>query len=147
MNRSFAIGLIIGASFVGAVSVGYAKAKGPAASVRGPDDLCTQVAPSGKARVTELARGNNAFLARLEMNPGGKVPKHRDPTEEYIHVLAGGGTLTIDGKAHKIGPGSTVFMPAGAEVHFDGDDTALSAIQVFAGPGPADKYKTWTGCR
>lgn len=93
--------------------------------------------------VTILARGDEAFLARLEMPAGGKVPLHRDATEEYIHVLEGGGTITVDGTAHAIAAGDTVYMPANAEVTFQGGDAPLVAIQVFAGPGPAAKYGGW----
>ena len=102
--------------------------------------------PPGKDDVTVsiLARGEEAFLARLEMPAGGKVPLHRDATEEYIHVLEGGGTITVDGAAHEIAAGDTVYMPANAEVAFQGGDTPLVAIQVFAGPEPAAKYGGWT---
>jgi len=91
-----------------------------------------------------LARGENAFLGKLEMAPGGEVPLHRDPTEEYIHILEGGGTFTIDGQVHAVGPGTTIYMPPDAEVAFKNGDARLVAIQVFAGPGPAAKYEAWT---
>lgn len=96
------------------------------------------------ADVYVLAQGNNAFLARLEMAPGGEVPEHRDATEEYIHILEGGGVFKIDGQAHTVGPGTTIFMPADALVSFKNGDARLVAIQVFAGPGPAVKYEAWT---
>ncbi len=101
--------------------------------------------PPGKpeVHVTILARGEEAFVARLEMPAGGKVPLHRDPTEEYIHVLEGGGTITVDGTPHQISAGDTVYMPANAEVTFAGGDTPLVALQVFAGPEPAAKYGAW----
>lgn len=97
----------------------------------------------GKAEVWLLARGNNAFVGRLDLAPGFKVPTHRDPTEEYIHVLNGGGTITIDGKKHELKPGMTVYMPANAEVSYTNGPAQLVALQVFAGPSPADKYNKW----
>jgi len=78
------------------------------------------------------------------MAAGGEVPEHSDPTEEYIHILAGGGVFTIDGEVHQVGPGSTIYMPPGALVSFKNGDVPLVAIQVFAGPGPAAKYDAWT---
>ncbi len=102
-----------------------------------------RTAPSGKALVRFLARGHNAFLGRLEMEGGSRVPEHRDATEEYIHVLEGSGTLTIEGHAHQLSPGSTVFMPANARVEFQNGPEPMVAIQVFAGPEPAAKYDTW----
>jgi quercetin dioxygenase-like cupin family protein len=116
------------------------------AEVRTSADLCTKIAGSGKARMTELARGGNVFMARLEMDPGAKVPEHRDATEEYIHILQGKGTIYIDGKAHQVAPGTTVFMPANAKVSFENGPESLVGIQVFSGPGPASKYDGWEGC-
>ena len=98
---------------------------------------------NGKAEVWQLARGVNAFVGRLELVAGFKVPQHRDPTEEYIHVLRGSGTLTVDGKAHDLKAGTTVYMPAGAEVSYVNGPERMVALQVFAGPGPADKYSKW----
>ena len=118
----------------------------PTAEVRQPGQLCTKIAKSGKARMTELSRGQNVFMARLEMDPFAKVPEHQDPTEEYIHILQGSGTIFLDGKAHPIGPGTTVYMPAHAKVRFENGPESLIAIQVFSGPDPAQKYEAWKGC-
>ncbi len=103
-----------------------------------------RIAPSGKARVTFLARGLNAFVGLLEMDPGVKVPEHRDSTEEYVHVLEGTGTIVIDGVLYDVQPGTTIYMPANAKVSFQNGDAPLKAIQVFAGPEPAAKYDGWT---
>lgn len=103
-----------------------------------------RLAPNGKARVTILARGREAFVARLEMDPGAAVPEHRDATEEYIHVLEGGGTITIDDVALPLAAGDTVYMPADAKVSFQNGDAPLVGLQVFAGPEPAAKYDAWT---
>ncbi len=102
------------------------------------------IAPNGSASITHLARGRNAYLGKLEMDPGGAVPVHRDPTEEFIHVLQGQGTMTIEGRDYAIVPGTTVYMPAGVEVSYRNGDERLVAIQVFAGPEPAAKYEAWT---
>lgn len=106
-------------------------------------EVVTRWAPSGKARIDIFATGTNAFLARLTMAPGGAVPEHADPTEEYIHVLEGTGTITIDGVSHEVGPGDTVFMPANALVTYQNGDEEMQAFQVFADPGPAKKYDSW----
>jgi quercetin dioxygenase-like cupin family protein len=123
-----------------------AKGKGRAYEVRSPASLCTLVASHGKARVTPLAEGNNAWIGRLEIAPGAAVPEHRDPTEEYIHVVSGSGTMWINDTQHEVGPGSTVFMPANAKVRFANGKASMTAVQVFAGPGPAAKYSSWKGC-
>jgi quercetin dioxygenase-like cupin family protein len=106
------------------------------------------VAPSGKATLTRLAGSEEgasaAFFAILDLDAGGAVPLHRDATEEYIFFLAGAGTITIDGVAHEVRTGSSVFMPAKAEVQFQASGTeAVRVLQVFAGQGPEAKYAGW----
>jgi quercetin dioxygenase-like cupin family protein len=106
-------------------------------------DARSATAPHGKATITHLALGHNAWLGRMRMAPGAAVPIHRDPTEEYIHVLEGGGMMTIDGREYEIGPGTTIFMPANAEVSFQNGEAEMLALQLFAGPDPAKKYDAW----
>lgn len=106
------------------------------------------VAPSGKATVHLLAGAaegtEHAFLAVLDIAPGAGVPQHRDPTEEYIYVLEGGGEITIDGRKHALRAGSAVFMPADAEVSFAAlPEVPTRVVQVFAPRGPESKYDGW----
>lgn len=114
----------------------------PQGTVAHVDDLPVRVAPNG-GQMTELLRGDNAFVAELILPPGGAVPTHRDPTEEYLIVQQGSGTLTLDGVVHEVRPGTVIYMPAGAEVSYTNGPEALIAVQVFAGPGPAEKYASW----
>ncbi len=120
----------------------------PEAPSAGPMVLALQDAlklraPTGTANVQVLAHGQNAWMGRLDMAPGAKVPEHADATEEYLFVLAGQGTVWIDGKASKTRPGSTVYMPSGARVRYENGGEGMLAIQVFAGPAPAAKYAGW----
>lgn len=96
-----------------------------------------------KARAALLAKGYEAYLGTLTIEAGARVPQHRDPTEEFLYVIEGGGTITIDGTSHEIGPETAVFMPADAEVAFQNGDAQTVVVQVFAGPGPASKYEAW----
>ncbi len=106
-------------------------------------DAQTASPPSGKARVTHLARGHNAYVGHLWIAPKAGVPLHRDPTEEYLFVIEGGGVLTMNGKTYDLVKGSAVFMPAGAEVQYVNGDVPTVVLQVFAGPTSADKYRNW----
>lgn len=115
----------------------------PAPSVLPLAEAEVRVAPHGKARITLLARGDNAFVGRLEIEPGAVLPPHRDATEEYVHVLAGTGVVSIEGEESPVGPGTTVFMPAGALVSYRNGPEKAVVIQVFAGPGPSDRYGKW----
>jgi len=100
--------------------------------------------PSKKADVWLLARGEHAFVGKLELAAGGAVPEHRDATEEYLHIVEGSGKLMIDGAAFEVGPGTTIYMPANAKVSYQNGDARLVALQVFAGPAPASKYDSWS---
>jgi len=109
----------------------------------------TRVAPSGKATIHRIAGkeegAQNAFFGVLEIQPGAKVPLHRDATEEYLYLVTGEGKLTIDGKSTAIEAGFGVFMPANAEVTFEATGTeVIRAVQFFAGQGPEAKYDKWT---
>lgn len=106
-----------------------------------------RVAPSKQATVRKLALGRRAFVGMMTMQAGATVPDHVDQDEEFIHVLEGEGQLTIDGKVTPIGPGTTVFMPAGARVSYVNGGKALKALQVFAGPASAAKYDRWTSVK
>jgi quercetin dioxygenase-like cupin family protein len=103
----------------------------------------TQWAPSGKASITSFARGKSAFVGKLWLAAGANVPKHQDPTEETLIVQSGSGHITVDGVVFEVGPGHVIFMPAGATVQFKNGDQPFEAIQVFAGPASADKYRAW----
>ena len=116
----------------------------PPADVRSFEEAPLRRSPPGTATIAMLAEGRNAFIGRLEMEPGAEVPEHQDEDEEYVVVLQGYGTITIDGEEHAVGPGSTIFMPAGSTVSYRNGDERLVAIQVFAGVGSAAKYERWT---
>ncbi len=123
-------------------------ASGPAipraAAVTPAAQQVSRKSPNGKAQITSLATGDNAFVGILSMEAGAEVPAHRDETEEYIYVLEGDGTITIDGTEHAVAPGTMIFMPANAEVSFKSGEKPLKAVQVFAGPDPAKKYDAWS---
>jgi len=149
MNRSltflpavFGLGLLVGRGLPA-----VADAPAPPAVVA-LADAPTLVAPSGKATVRRLAGEpegtGHAFVAILDIDAGAGVPTHRDPTEEFVYVLQGGGTITIDGKPFEIGPETGVFMPANAEVSFAArEDGPTRVLQVFAPRGPEVKYEAW----
>jgi quercetin dioxygenase-like cupin family protein len=98
---------------------------------------------AGKATATLLARGVEGYIGTLTIEPGAGVPQHRDPTEEYLYFLSGGGTMTIDGTSHEVAAGMAVFIPANAEVSFQNGDAQTKVVQMFGGPGPASKYDSW----
>lgn len=113
------------------------------AEVRALESAPQKVSPNGQARITFLAQGHNAFVGKLELAANARVPEHQDPTEEYIHVLSGRATMTMNGQQYEIGPGTTIYMPAYATVSVQNGPEPLVGLQVFAGPEPARKYDAW----
>jgi quercetin dioxygenase-like cupin family protein len=52
--------------------------------------------------------------------PGQVLPRHRHAHEhEVFDVVAGAGTIYVDGRAIPAGPGTSVFVPAGVEHGFE----------------------------
>ena len=99
--------------------------------------------PSDKALIRHLARGENAYLGHLWIAPGAGVPLHRDPTEEYLFILEGGGLLIMENQEYQLVAGHAVYMPANAQVQFKNGSVPTRLLQVFAGPESADKYNRW----
>jgi quercetin dioxygenase-like cupin family protein len=97
----------------------------------------------GKAIIELMKTGKNAFIGRLILAAHAQVPKHRDPTEEYLLIEQGQGQITIDGKQSLVSKGDLIYMPANAEVSFINGQQTLVALQVFAGPQSASKYGKW----
>lgn len=135
--------LAVLAAFAVALPAVAAPEAPPQSGVRTEAEAQKQVAPSGKAHITHLAEGRNAYVGKLVVEAGAAIPEHADDSEEYIHVLEGTGTITIDGEAKKVGPGDTVFMAAKAKVSYQNGPARMVAIQVFAGPESAVKYQSW----
>ena len=140
----FLLGACAGSAATVVTEGARANAKPGEAAVVPIEAAPVRVSPNGQARVTILAQGFNAFLAKLEMDPGAKVPPNRDATEEYVHVLEGSGKVTIDGKSYDVAPGTTIYMPANSDCSFDNGDQKLVGIQIWAGPEPSKKYDAWT---
>lgn len=64
-------------------------------------------------------------LRLFEIGPGGHTPRHSHDWPHINVVVAGRGTLHVDGVDHGIVPGSSAFVPAGATHQFlnAGDET------------------------
>ena len=150
----FMLGLGLGCVTTAAVAQPDPPAPPPSSAPPPPPESVAQVvsagesdpreAPGGKAMIMRYVTGKNAFVGRLQMEVGGAVPEHQDPTEEYIFVLSGSGEMTINGQVHTVRPNTAIFMPAGATVSYKNGPERLDAIQIFAGPGPEAKYDAWT---
>jgi mannose-6-phosphate isomerase-like protein (cupin superfamily) len=65
-------------------------------------------------RAEELGGGARLF-ARLRLPPGSSIGHHvHDAEEEVFYILSGGGVVTEDGVATRVGPGDAVLTGGGA---------------------------------
>lgn len=91
-----------------------------------------------------FSKKTKLFMAELIIPSKGKVPLHRDPSDEYLFVLEGQGTIWIDDKSYDLKAGSFVYMPAMSKVRFQSTGKKpFRVFQVFAPKGPENKYNNW----
>jgi mannose-6-phosphate isomerase-like protein (cupin superfamily) len=78
----------------------------------------------------DMEKGASRFFLKYPV--GFVSPKHHHTADHYVTVLSGMITLTVDGKEHKLGPGSyfalTEKMPHTAKV--EGNEEAVFFIQA-----------------
>lgn len=71
-----------------------------------------------------------------EIEPGGRLGWHTDQTEETQYIIAGTGTLQVEGgSTYAVGPGSVFVLPTNVrhDLVNDGKET-LRAVAFFAAP-------------
>ncbi len=87
------------------------------------------IAAASAARYDETPLTNVPLFAEedfsgclLGLLPGQVLPRHCHAHEhEVFDVLAGTGTVWLDGERVTAGPGSVIFVPAGVEHGFEND--------------------------
>ena len=83
----------------------------------------------------DMEKGASRFFLKYPV--GFVTPKHHHTADHYVTVVSGTITLTVDGKDHKLGPGSyfalTQKIPHTAKV--EGNEDAVFFIQA---DGPWD---------
>lgn len=90
--------------------------------------------PTGVTR-TELQRhplsvpGREAIQMRIAVAPGVTFPPHRHPGEELIYVTEGTFEYVVGGRPVTVGPGGTLFIPAGT-VHSARNAGAGDAVEL-----------------
>lgn len=103
----------------------------------------TRAAPNGDTQITLFAEGDKAFMGKLRVSPGATIPEHEDESEEFLYVIQGEGTLTINGTEYEVKPNTGIFIPDGAKAKYENGDRVLEAVQFFAPTDSANKYTEW----
>ena len=96
----------------------------------------------GPATIFTDALHDPTFAASiLQLPAGGKVPEHVHAHEtEVLYVLAGSGTMTVNGVALPVTPTSVVQIPQGAKHGFTAA-TEVRAVQIYTPAGPEQRFK------
>lgn len=77
----------------------------------------------------------------LHLPAGGQVPEHVHAQEsEILYLLAGSGTMTVNGVALPVGPTSVVQIPKGARHGFTAA-ADVRAVQIYTPAGPEQRFK------
>lgn len=96
----------------------------------GAEDAVAGVRAEGDTALTKVTIGVAQGCEQLEQRvvrfaPGRSLPRHRDDRDDVMFVIAGAGSLEVDGAAHELEADSAVLVAAG--------ETA-----VVENPGPGD---------
>jgi mannose-6-phosphate isomerase-like protein (cupin superfamily) len=78
----------------------------------------------------DMEKGKSRFF--LTYPVGLVTPKHHHDADHYVTVLSGSITLTVDGKEHKLGPGSYFSMTKKAShtAKVEGNEPAVFFIEA-----------------
>ena len=80
----------------------------------------------------EIVAGAEMGLARIEIDTGAALPKHRHPNcNEAIHLIEGEIEQTIGSRVYPMKPGETMIVPADT-VHSSKNMGTGKAILMFA---------------
>lgn len=78
----------------------------------------------------------------LSLKPGATVPPHQHPhSDEAVYIQTGSVRMMIGDEILIARAGDAVYIPAGAQHSaevLEGED--LSAVQVYVGPGPEQRF-------
>ena len=83
----------------------------------------------------DLSEGTGQFDFRVvRIGPGGISSDHAHPWEQANYVLAGRGTVTLDGELHVIGEDDFVYVPPNVRHVFANTDDGDLVLLAARGP-------------
>jgi mannose-6-phosphate isomerase-like protein (cupin superfamily) len=102
-------------------------------SVWDHETLVRRRAEGGRPYV-EFLRVDSMSAGFYALPAGGVDPQSPHAEDEVYVVLQGRAVVTIGDEAHEVGPGSTVYVPAGVPHRFHDIADDLHVVVVFAPP-------------
>ena len=84
-----------------------------------------------------VAETERSQAATMVLSPGQSTggPENRHDAAQWLYIANGTGSAVVDGKEHRLSPGTLVLIEAGEthEIRNDGDDS-LRAVNIYAPP-------------
>ena len=100
-----------------------------------PQEPWIELAPGIRRRT--VTHGATMYQMIAELKPGSKMPEHKHPQEQIIHILSGRMKVFANGGTHELGAGDSYYLasnvPHGVETP---EDTCV--LDTFS--PPRDEY-------
>jgi quercetin dioxygenase-like cupin family protein len=127
------LGLVIVAVLILATTLAPAPAMAGSATAQLADLKWTAAGFPGVATATvdgDMTKGASHFY--LKYDPGFVTPVHHHSPDHYVVVISGTLLLTVDGKEHRLGPGSFFALTGKAKhaARVDGKEPAIMFIDA-----------------
>ena len=87
-----------------------------------------EIFPGLRARIVHTERTSQSWL---EIDEGATFPEHEHSHEQTVNVLDGVLELVVDGRAHRLTPGTVFVIPSGVR-HSGRAVTACRVLDVFS---------------
>lgn len=100
------------------------------------DEVAANTRRGGDLRVTlspKTVGSCSGFGGVLTLGPGEHITEHYHPySEEFLHVVSGSLTMTMDGEPLTLGPGDSLLVPIGVRHRLvnTGDDEARGVFHL-----------------
>ena len=94
-----------------------------------------EICPGIKRQTVTSGKSMYQMLATLEV--GSKMPEHRHPQEQIVHILAGRMKLIVEGTPHEMTTGDSFYL-AGNVPHGVETMEATRVLDTFS--PPRDEY-------
>jgi quercetin dioxygenase-like cupin family protein len=94
-----------------------------------------EICPGIKRQTMTSGKTMYQMIAHLEA--GSKMPAHRHPQEQIVHILEGRMKLIVDGRPHELSTGDSFYLP-GDIPHAVETIEATRVLDTFS--PPRDEY-------
>ncbi len=99
--------------------------------VKEKDNPWIEIVPGIRRRT--IVAGATMYQMRAELAAGSRLPEHAHPQEQITHVIAGRMRMFVDGVAHELAAGDSLYLAANVP-HRAETIEKTSVIDTFSPP-------------